>query len=132
MKRFTFISGIALVAFLVTALLTLFGSQDPKLRKTSATATQNGLVLEGQILYQRGFLSGVADYSISEGWKRASSDRVLTSIKSGETKHSEIEWTVDWAKLGGRFVTVWILVGLVFWWWNQKEPHQPEKSTESE
>ena len=126
MRRFARISGIALIACIFATAFTFLSPQRPKLGETSATGTQDGWVIKGDLVYQRGFLSGIAEYSISEGWQHSSSKKVLDSIKAGETVTTEAEWSIDWAELASNYIAAWILVGLVSWWWSQKEPHQPK------
>ena len=132
MKRVALISGFALIVCIAFSALDSLVALDPRLRSSSATGTRDGLVLEGEVFYERGLFTGVANYSISKGWKNSSSDRILDSIKSGETVPSEIEWSVEWSELAGNYIAAWILVGLISWWWNQKEPHHPENPNQSE
>ena len=87
---------------------------------------------EGQVIYDRGFVSGLADYSISSSENQFSSSQVLAAIKSGETTLGPTEWNVDWSELVGNYIATCLIVWLVVWWWNQEDLPKLEQQIDSE
>jgi len=132
MKKLVRISGIALCVCLALTLLSFLFPQGPKIHRFSTTGTENEMLVEGSVLYERGFLIGVADYSISTSGNQYSSSQVLESIKSGKTTPTPTTWSVEWGELSGNFIAACFVVGLVLWWWNQEEPHKLEQPVDTE
>ena len=132
MKKIARIAGIALCLCIALTLLSFLFPKDPKIQRFGSAATETGMLVEGQVLYERGFLIGVADCSISTNENQCSSSQLLESIMSGEATHTPISWSVEWVEQAGNFIVACFVVGLVIWWRNQEEPHKLEQPTDSE
>ena len=112
MKKLVRISGIALCVCLALTLLSFLFPQGPKIHRFGTTGTENEMLVEGSVLYERGFLMGVADYSISTSGNQYSSSQVLESIKSGKTMPTPTTWSVEWGDYQGTSLLLVLSWGL--------------------
>ena len=127
MKRLRRVLIISLCVFLVTVIFSLLSPSKPKLKMegSSTTRTEDGWIIEGQTLYQRGYASGISDYSITAEGNTYSGSQTFEVLESGAAVQSSIRWKIDWARIVGNYAGICIVVFIVISWWNQKEPHQP-------